>query len=259
MDLVFPPGMMLAARGRNSLRATGSKVRFCVGRDGALSEVWTVLGRKSDVYIMSQSMRGRIKLSCHGSGVCQLAFATPYADGIVSDNRLKFKDRTIQRWKRPPPPSNLPVHLTSIYLSAFGGWEAEDNVELTKATIMLPPPEHGSAIEVAVFLSNSNPLERCAPYEPEEIILSYLQLASGQYVTLLPRVTPLPPDYFDFRKLDWFMAVGHESESDFEDARGISSISFIGRSDGGVDFHSRHNMRLLTVPAEFDLSSLNPF
>ena len=258
MELVFPPGMMLAARGRNALLAKGAKVRFCVGRDGALSEVWTVLGRKTDVYVMSQSMRGRIKLSCHGSGVCQLAFAPPYADEIVSDNQLKFKDRTIQRWKRPPTPPNLPVHLTSIYLSAFGGWETEENIKLARSTVMLPPPDHGSAIEVAVFLSNSSPLERCAPYEPEEIILSYFQLTSGEFVTLLPRLLPLTPDYFDFRKLDWFMAVGHQSETDFEDARGISSISFIARQDGGVDFHSRHNMRLLTVPADFDPSTLNP-
>lgn len=202
-------------------------------------------------------MRGRIKLSVHGSGVCQLAFDSNYKDEILATPNIPFADRTIKRWRRAPTPPIGPIHLTNIFFAAFETWENSEETECIKATELIPPPASGHAVVVSIFVSKDDPIEKCAPYQAEDIMLGYFQVESGDYFTVLVAETPLPEGYFDFRKVPWFMGVGADSEAGWDDARGISSISFEPRADGGVDFHSKHNMRIMSVPVETDLSTLN--
>ena len=233
------------------------KVRFAIGQDAALSEIWTLFSRKNDVYLSCESMRGRIKLSIHGSGVCQLAFASEHSESILSTPRFPLKDRTIKRWNRETTPMFGPVYLASVVFSAYKTWDNTEAVPVHNATQLLPPPPDGFAVQVPIFLSKDDPTLKCSPFEPHDIILAYFQIESGEYVTLLPAAIRLPDDYFHFRPLSWLMGVGAESESDLDDARGISSISFQERFDGGIDFHSCHNMRIQNIPVETDLGVLN--
>lgn len=238
-------------------KGNNKKIRFAIGREKALSEIWTLSSRKNDIYLSCESTRGRIKLSVHGSGVCQLAFDSLYVEEALKTPRFPLKDRTIRRWTRLPTPDAGPVHVTTIYFSAFETWGNSQELECTKPTELIPPPPSGFALSVPIFLSKDNPTEKCAPFEPEEIILGYFRIETGEYVTMLTAPVRLPDDYFHFRELSWFMSVGAEAESDWDDARGISSVSFEGREDGGVDFHSMHNMRITTLPIETDLNALN--
>lgn len=233
------------------------KVRFAIGRNKALSEIWTLSSHKNDIYLSCESARGWIKLSIHGSGVCQLAFDSFHADQALATPAFPLADRTIKRWKRPPTPDVGPVLLTTIYFSAFETWANSQELECKKPTELIPPPPSGFALSVPIFISIDDPIEKCAPFEPEDIILGYFQIESGEYVTMLPAPVKLPADYFHFRPVSWFMSVGAESEADWDDARGISAVSFEGREDGGVDFHSMHNMRMATLPIKANLNALN--
>jgi hypothetical protein len=233
------------------------KVRFAIGVSDAISEIWTLSSRKNDIYLSCVSMRGRIKLSVHGSGVCQLAFDAKHSDSALSTPRFPLKDRTIKRWKREDTPTVGPVYLASVFFSAYQTWDNSEPILVSKPTELLPPPPDGFAIQVPIFLSRDNPLGKCFPFNPEDIILAYFQIESGEYVTLLPAPVRLPDDYFHFRPMSWFMGVGAESDSDWDDARGISAISFMERPDGGIDFHSRHNMRIRKIPVDADLDELN--
>lgn len=233
------------------------KIRFAIGRKQAISEIWTLSSRKNDIYLACDSMQGRIKLSVHGSGVCQLAFDTKHVSSVLATPRFPLKDRTIKRWKREDTPPFGPVYLASVFFSAYQTWDDTEAVGIFKPTELLPPPPDGFAIQVPIFLSWDNPTEKCFPFNPEDIILAYFQIESGQYVTLLPAPVRLPEDYFHFRPMSWFMGVGAESETDWDDARGISVISFIERPDGGIDFHSCHNMRIANIPVGADIDDLN--
>lgn len=244
---------------RSVVRPNGreKKLRFAIGSSESISEIWTLWGRKRDIYLSCESMRGRIKLSIHGSGVCQLAFDSNYKDDVLATPKIPFTDRTIKRWRRTPTPPVGPIHLTNIFFSSFETWDNSEEIACPKATELIPPPASGYAVVVSIFVSNDDPVDKCAPYEPQDIILGYFQIESGEYVTVLVAESQLPKGYFDFKNTPWFMGVGANSDSDWEDARGISSISFEPREDGGVDFHSRHNMRIVSVPVGTDLSTLN--
>ena len=238
-------------------RGKEKKLRFAIGQKEALSEIWTLFSRKNDVYLSCESMHGRIKLSIHGSGVCQLAFAREHAKSALSTPRFPLNDRTIKRWKRETTPEFGPVYLASVFFSAYKTWDNTEAMQVSKPAQLLPPPPDGFAVQVPIFLSRDDPTSKCSPFDPQDIILAYFQIESGEYVTLLPAAIPLPDDYFHFRPLSWFMGVGAESEADWDDARGISSISFQERFDGGIDFHSCHNMRIQNIPVETDLGVLN--
>lgn len=228
------------------------KVRFAIARDEPFqvqSEIWTVFVRKSDVYLTCDAIAGAMKLSLHGSGVCQYARLSEFHDKYA--DKINRKDRTIYRWRRQATPAIGPLHVASIVFAAYETWDHQEDYQNDKQTFYLAPPTPGWGTEVAVLYSREDPDEHCGDTPPSEIYIARFQLENGDYVTIIPRPTPLPDGLFDQRIVPqetMMMSFGF-SPSDLEshDLRGFSILTWETIANNGLLIWSLHNMRSRTI------------
>ncbi len=55
------------------LMAKSESFRFAIADNKVRSECWSVFANKSDVYLTASAYKRTLKVSLHGSGVCQIA------------------------------------------------------------------------------------------------------------------------------------------------------------------------------------------
>lgn len=91
------------------------KFRFGVFSGGKRrSSLWVAVANGNDLYIGARVIMNRLKVSLHGSGICQVAFLNDYVQEVHDRGRDALKDRTIVRWKRPETPPTGALCVASI-------------------------------------------------------------------------------------------------------------------------------------------------
>lgn len=225
------------------------KVRFAIGENGKLySELWTLWHNKSDVYLTSKSFGGRLKLSLHESGVCQYAFTQDFFSANENVFKPGFNDRTWHRWRRGHASPTSAVHAVTIVFASCQEWEDYEPAP-DESAVLLPRPPHGYCFEIAVIFVPS-PYAQFEPGDEARPIAEF-GLPSGEFVSVFAGFNELPADYWDFRKIEGAIVEFGDvtrNADDPDDVQGISTIDLTHDEKGPFIIHSRHNMRLVTVP-----------
>ena len=230
--------------------------RFAIGSTVPLSEIWTVSVRRSDVYVIAaHPMNGAMKLSLHGSGVCQFALFQDFYDRYVAHSPSPTKSRTILRWTRSATPAWGGLCAATIHLSSCEHWEEPSPPSSSKKLVrLIPPPPDGWAVEVNFFYSAEDPDLQLSEGEPLLFVLSKFQLASGEFLTLIAGLARLPSDFFAFKPAPTAHAIlSFGPDEDHDDQ--VGNVLFIVQDRvGSATIYSMHNMRLVRVPKDHTLT-----
>ena len=223
--------------------------RFAIGSEaGICSEVWNAWASGADVYVTSSSMKGRMKISFHGSRICHYALLPDFFD----KHRAKFnrQDRTSLRWRRPPTPELGPLVAAFFVFAAFESWEPFWEYKEDKPITLLPPPVHGWGTQVVVLFSSQDPDNHCGGALPYDVYITRLELTNGDYVTLVPGPVELPRDFFVEREMPKVTVISGFDTS-LDDHRNVMYMepALLG-PDGPLRIMSLHNMRVRSMPAE---------
>lgn len=224
--------------------------RFAIGNErGICSEVWTAWVNGSDFYMTDSSMKGKLKISFHASGVCHYSalpdFFAEHREAYASYNR---EDRTALRWKRPRTPDHGPLVAASLLFAAYESWEPFWEYADDKPVTLLPPPAHGWGTHVGVLYSREDPDNHCGGAPPTDVYIARFVLANGEFVTLVPGPAPLARDFFDVRLMTHDVPMLSYCDPTESDHRNIAILQPLLLSDDGpLRVHSMHNMRMRTV------------
>lgn len=121
--------------------------QWCSGR-------WSAFSRKDDFYVVPSGIGAAAKISLHASGVCRYTLTS----SLASHNPpFPENDRVILRWMCGSAKDIQHTHIMSIYFLTVGAGRSRPPMD-AKRTALLPRAIPGYATEVAVFLSETNPL-----------------------------------------------------------------------------------------------------
>ena len=170
------------------LLSSSQTLRFALrspDKDSYSSDRWSIRAQSGEIYIFPASSGGIQKVSLHKSGVCRCAFTEnlalhkpPFVDG----------DRLVGKWRRRTHKSVLHSHAFSLLFILGDTWK-EIPRSNKKVKLLDLPPKNGSR-EVAVFYSETNPLDWQEPVWPTTNILGVWQLSDKLFVAVRHRVAP---------------------------------------------------------------------
>lgn len=231
------------------LMAKSNSFRFAISDASVRSECWTVFTNKDDVYLTGSAYRKALKVSLHGSGVCQIALLEQFVAKHVEGRDERPEDRTILRWKRLTTPEGRGQVAATILFASYEFWPEQEEMPRSKPYTKLRPPPDMHARMIDVVYSRDDPKRIAELGEWTDELLYSFQLPSGEFVALVQRVEPLPEGFFDFAPMPgrYGLSLGI-GESEMDDARGISTFDCAQLYEGHACIRSLHNMRFVTVP-----------
>lgn len=176
------------------LLTQNQRLKFAVRSPNAghiKSGVWVAWIKNDDLYIVEKSSSGILKVSLHASGVCNYSLTNEFMTHEPPKGSLS---RKIMSWTRGnfaevDHAKTLEIHFILI----AGGIE---KAATTNDIILLPDAPTGFATEVAVFYSETNPLEWESSFWPKTNIMAVWMLSSGTFACFRRRVIPLPDAEF---------------------------------------------------------------
>ena len=155
------------------------------------SGVWAAWIKNDDLYIVEKSSSGILKVSLHASGVCNYSLTREF---MSHEPPKGSPTRKIISWTRGDfagvdHAKTLEIHFILI---AGGIEKPATTADLT----LIPDAPTGFATEVAVFYSETNPLEWESRFWPKTNIMAVWNLSSGAFACFRRRVIPLPDSEF---------------------------------------------------------------
>lgn len=219
--------------------------RFVIADEKARSEYWTVFTNKNDFYLTTNAHKQALKVSLHGSGVCQVALLEGFFAKEIEWRKERPTDRTILRWKRLPTPQLKGQVAASILFASYEFWPEQEEVPASKPHTRLPPPPDMHGRSVHVIYSRTDPARVAKLGGWSDELLYSTRLPNGDYVALHTEVTPLPSDFFAYSAVGgpYVLTLGIDEE-EVDDARGISALECLHQREGHCDILSMHNMHL---------------
>jgi len=228
--------------------------RFAIADTKPRSECWSIFTNKNDVYLTGNAYKQTLKLSLHGSGVCQIALLESFFEEQVAWRDEGPEHRAILRWKRLPTPLFQGQCAASIMFASYDFWPEHDPIKSSKKYIALEPPGKNFARRVDVVFSRVDPTHIAELGHWTDELIFCKQLPNGEYVCLLQFLEPLPENFFDFAPIEspYFVTLGLE-EGEIDDARGISTFDCAIFREGHGCIRSLHNMRVASVSIDDDV------
>jgi hypothetical protein len=227
--------------------------RFAIADTKPRSECWAIFTNKNDVYLTGSAYKQALKLSLHGSGVCQIALLDNFFEKHISWRESSPDHRAILRWKRLPTPLFGGQCAASILFASFDFWPEHEAINASKKYIALKPPAKNFARRVDVVFSRADPRHIAKLGDWTDELIFCKKLPNGEYVCLLQFLEPLSQSFFDFTPIEspYFVTLGLE-EGEIDDARGISALDCAIFHEGHGCIRSLHNMRIARVSIDDD-------
>lgn len=224
--------------------------RFAIGSGTPLSEIWTVVSQGNDMYLTASSQKSQMKVSMHGSRVCQYAMLPEFFEQHGPAIGKALENRTILRWKREPTPDEGGLCGFRIIFAADGSWPNAASRPPRKATQLIPPPPPGAVVEVGLFYSRECIVDHREEVHGDANLLTTVQLAGGDHVALLYTYQPYGPEFFSpmpIPSTHGFMTHGFEFGPNDHEVTGLT-MHFIMQSHVGMaTLYSLHNMTLSRI------------
>ncbi len=136
--------------------------RFGIGEDDRLmSSAWIIFPGKNDLYLGLRNMAHSVKISVHGSGVCQFALTEKYWEQARTIAVNPPSDRCLTRWHRAPVPDQGVVEVLSIWFPSAHHSKSGQKPPAKGFTLIKPAPS-GKAVRVTIAesMENTESLER---------------------------------------------------------------------------------------------------
>lgn len=218
--------------------------RIGVGVGSVLfSSLWVFFSRGNEVYAGVRSLAGRLKLSIHASGVCQVALTRQHWEGIT--DKVDLEDRFLTRWKRFPPDDG-PREVISVSFPRDFQVPRNGGVP-AKAVTLLPVVPMGKSTRLRVF-ETFLPPEKCenglrAFGQP----LGYFALPDGRSILLTAGTEDFEPQSLErvrFGRGRLSLLDPKAAPKRGETLRGLSAISWTEPKGGVVQFVDVHGLAL---------------
>ncbi|KQY03520.1 hypothetical protein ASE23_11935 [Rhizobium sp. Root73] len=224
-----------------------NSLRFAIGDDEPLSEIWTVTVNRSDVYLSSSGFNSVMKLSLHQSGVCQMATSQQLYEERLSVLEGGPDSRTVLRWKRCITPDTGGALAARIIFAACGRWPNPSTAKASKPPLLLPCPPEGYGVELTIFYSKEDPRQHTHDIQQEMNLISVLKLANDDCVSFFGRFLELPGDFFSFRRVpkgQTLATVGFDQGGGETEWGDLSSYEILQDFENAATIYSLHNMQL---------------
>ena len=131
--------------------------RFGVrSEDGRSSDIWrnwtSTRGNKSDVYLAPRALAGRLKVSMHETGKCQLSFTKEFLGEIADLGTWTRESRHLARWElgQLSPGVTLAIRLIVPTSELIKAPIVETSL---KPVFWVPAAPLGKAVEFSAFLT----------------------------------------------------------------------------------------------------------
>lgn len=228
--------------------AKSDTFRFAIADTNPCSECWSVFTKGDDVYLTGSAYKNTLKLSLHGSGVCQVALLENFFAQHVKPREEAPEYRSILRWHRLPSQHGSGQVAATILFASFQFWPEAEPIPASKRYTALPPPPDRYAVMVDIIFSLDDPQEVARLGDWESALLFSTKLPNGEFVCLRHRMELLPADFFEPAPMPSPYAVSlGVPDDELDDARGISVLDCAQLFEGHGCIRSLHNMRVTRV------------
>ncbi len=221
-------------------------IRFAIGnKRNIFSEVWTLWVQKSDVYLTTDMMSSKAKISLHESGICHLAITQEYLTNNKNPPKELRDKRSLKRWVRGKTPSLGFQEAMSVHIASFEEWKNPITIPKDKKISILDVPCNTKCLKVGIFYTkNIEGLLEC-PYP----VLKSFPLKNGEFVNIVYTYVPMSPSFFENKILTKGQRIidfNCNLDDDFADKKSISIFQY-HVENSALMLYSLHNMQLLKV------------
>ena len=181
--------------------AKSNTIRFAISDSKPRSECWSIWTNKNDVYLAGSFYKDTLKVSLHGSGVCQVALLDEFFEKHVRGRDQGPEYRSILRWKRLPTPKERGQVAATILFASYEFWPEAEAIPASKTYTALPPPPDMYAVMVDIAFSLNDPAKAATLGGWSSELLFTTQLLNGEFVCVTHRLERLPADFLNLRDL----------------------------------------------------------
>lgn len=181
------------------------KIRFAVGtEDGPRSSWWFVkVEDTGDVYMSARSLGGRMKLSLHRDGFCQLGYTDHQVKQTASTGLPPPTPKYMFRWQRPPSPTRGARHVASVIIPTdLLNRDPPPIPSRRRQRLLFPPALAGDALEFILFYSLEAARDLEKQFKQIAMPIAYCQFANGETVNFVVRQVSFDTVAF-LKQQDW--------------------------------------------------------
>lgn len=174
---------------------SGNDIRFSVRTpEGFRSATWKCfsLKGKDDFYLVCRELKGATKVSFHESGKWHIGFTKAFLEKEVSKDSPLSIDRYTSKWTEP---NELSPGVTPVIRIIIPEFAIDVPIrEEHKGLFWVPSPPKGMAIEILIFMTNSEARVMSLPDALAKMtsMIGKIDLASGKKVWVVYRVRDFP-------------------------------------------------------------------